>query len=137
MANEAILRVRLSDPIDMTCTDGNAIEKGAILWLEDPLTVSGASVTNVGKPFAGIAAREKIASDGRTRISVYRNGIFDCTASGVITAGELVFLSGLNLVSGISRTAASEMSHISGGHVIGVALETASDTEVIQVKLTG
>ena len=95
MAKEAVLRVKLEDPIDFTVADGTGIEKGCVLQLTDPLTASKAS--GEGQPLAGIAAREKVASDGRTRLAVFRKGIFDMYASGAITAGKAVFASGITI----------------------------------------
>ena len=39
---------------------------------------------------AGFAAEEKIASDGKTTLGVYMDGIFKATASGAINIGEAV-----------------------------------------------
>ena len=52
---------------DYTVADGTGIEKGALLALTDPRTAILAS--SAAQPLAGIAAREKIANDGRTRLA--------------------------------------------------------------------
>lgn len=126
MANEAVLRDRLENPIDFTVADGTGIEKGALLKLTDPRTAIITSANN--DKIAGIAAREKIASDGRTQLAVYRKGIFDMVASGAIAIGEAVVSAGTpaNMVRAAGPTA-------SGACIIGHALETASDTETIQI----
>lgn len=127
MAFEAVLVDRLADPIDFTCADGTGIEKGTILKLTDPRTAIASSAAS--DPIAGIAAREKIASDGRTRIAVYRRGIFDMKASGAITAGEPVCVSAT--ANHVARAGGN--LNQSGAAIIGHALETATDAEVIQV----
>lgn len=132
MANEAVIIELLGnagDPVQYTCADANTIEKGTLLFFTDPRTVSGSSSS--GGAFAGIAAAEKVASDGATRIAVYTNGIFDLTSSAgaTITAGQWVSLSGQNLVK-----TATEAELAAGGGV-GKALETASASEVIAVKV--
>lgn len=127
MANEAIIRDRLQDPIGMACGNTNAIEKGAILSLIDPRVASGAFVEAAN--CAGIAAREKISGDGRTTVSVFQNGIFDVVASGSITIGSDVQMAGAaNIVE-------AALSGTSGRGIIGQALEAASDGETFQMRL--
>jgi len=134
MVNEAVLRYSegYSGAIqDFTVADGTAITKGALLALTDPRTAVLAS--SAAQPIAGIAARDKIASDGRTRLSVIRKGDFDMVASGAITVGSPVCSSttgSLNYVMSAAGVAAA-----SGAAILGYALETASDGETIQVRL--
>lgn len=131
MVNEAVLRYseNYSGAIqDYTCADGTGIEKGAILALTDPRT--GILASSAGQPCAGICAREKIASDGRTRIAVYRKGDFDMVASGAIAVGLPVQVAGTP-----SNTVMLAPSTASGAVIIGYALETASDAETFQVRL--
>ena len=75
MANEATLIVETCLPIAFTCADGAGIEKGTLLKMSDPFTVAAATADN--DVFAGVAAEEKIANDGKTKIAVYRGGIFN------------------------------------------------------------
>lgn len=125
MAWEAQLRERLENPIDFTVADGTGIEKGALLKMTDARTAI--IVSAASDPIAGIAAREKVASDGRTRLAVYRKGIFDMYASGAITVGQAVAASAtVNFVTLAPVTT-------SGACVIGHALETASDGELVQI----
>ena len=74
MAYEAILIYETELPIPFNVTNATGIEKGAILKLTDGMT----AIINSGdeNQFAGIAAEEKIASDGKTKLGVYRRGIF-------------------------------------------------------------
>lgn len=125
MANEATLYIETGLPIAMTCADGTGIEKGAVLKLTDPFTAIITSA--IDDPVAGIAAGEKIASDGQTKIPVYREGIFKMTASGSITAGDAVRTSE---VANKVCTAA-----INSENILGTALETASDGETLLVEL--
>lgn len=128
MANEAALRVRTGNPIDFTCADGTGIEKGAVLKMTDPRTasLSDGDVDVV----AGICAREKIASDGRTQIAVFREGIFDMVASGAIAVGAPVVTWSSSGGSNIVATAA-----VNAENILGTALETASEGETFQVEL--
>ena len=130
MADEAILRERFSDPINMTVADGAGIEKGTVMKLStDPRTVLASAAKDV---FGGILAREKIASDGRTQVACYFDGIFDMTVAPGATAlvlGEIVALSGANFIQ-----AASEADLIVG-KAIGKVLETGSPSEIVQGKV--
>jgi len=130
MANEATLKLKMDDPIDFIVADGTGIEKGTICELTDPRTAAANNGT--ADKFAGIAAREKIANDGRTRLALFRRGIFDmkCGASGA-TLGSWVTTEGVNLV----HTATE--AEIAAGKAIGIALETGAASETIEVLLGG
>lgn len=133
MANEAILRDRLENPIDFTCADSDAFEKGAVVKLIDPRKVSGSGC--YGAPAAGIIAREKIANDGRTQVPVFRRGIFDMVCSGAINVGNKVILAGdSHSAAGASANrVVSAGSFHSGACILGTALEDATNNEVFQV----
>jgi len=83
MANEATLVIETAPPIAFTCADGTGIEKGTFLTLSDPMTVA-ATGANANAVVIGIAAAEKIANDGNTKIPVYLEGIFKVLAGGVL-----------------------------------------------------
>lgn len=87
MANEAVLKTATGLPIQMKCADGTGIEKGEVVKLSGEFTVSAAGTT-VGQPAGGIVATEKIASNGQTYASVYREGIFKVYISGSVSAGD-------------------------------------------------
>lgn len=129
MANEAVLRERQETPEDFIVADGAGIEKGTILQMTDPRTAA-ASAGSRDVP-AGIAHREKIASDGRTRLAVYRKGIFDMVLlSGAgITVGDQVVISGANLI--VAAATDGTEDHL----VLGKALETGTANETIQVAV--
>lgn len=136
MAREAVIVELYGEnnsgcPINYTVADGNAITKGTYLKFADPRTASAS--TGTGDYIAGFAAFEKEASDGITRMSVLTNGIFDLTASGAITAGQYVktAVPG-NYVMAITAADASVASY---ANIVGVALETASDGEQINVRV--
>lgn len=125
MADELTLVNRQSDPIDFIVADGTGIEKGTLLNVSDPRTAAAASAND---NIAGVAAAEKIASDGRTRLAVFRNGIFEANCSGAAVVGDLVAASDDNFVKAAG-------SGLSGAQIIGTFLETASDGERVQVDL--
>jgi len=119
----AVLIVEYSPPINMTVANGTGIERGTCLTLSDPLTAAAA--TNSTAAVAGIAAEEKIASDGKTKISVYRDGIFKLTCSGAVTVGD-------KLAWEYNTVSAAQINH---EHTCGIALETGADKETILIEL--
>jgi len=126
MANEATLIFETAIPIPFTCANTAGIEKGAILALSDPSTV--ATSTALADVIAGISATEKIASDGKTTVAVYDQGIFKMTLSGACIVGEA-------LVSAKANKVSRNHSVLSGARILGTALETGADGETIRVKL--
>jgi len=131
MANEATLLVRTAHPIQFTVSDATGIEKGTVLTLSDPNTA--AATVAAGAMVAGIAASEKIASDGNTKLGVYREGIFKLTASGAIAVGKFV-----QTASGSgkdNKIMAHTGAFVSGGTVLGQALETAASGETLRVHV--
>ena len=123
MANEAVLMFEVSVPLPFTVSNTVGIEKGACLTLSDPMTA--ALATNSTAAFAGIACEEKIASDGRTKLGVYRGGIFKVLASGAITVGKAV---------NFQDNYACEVA-VNCEHVAGLALETAANGESFLFEL--
>lgn len=129
MALEATLHTETEPPVAFTCADGAGIEKGSILILTDPNTV--AVTTGDTDPVAGIAAEEKIASDGKTKIAVYRRGIF---RAFIGAAGCTV---GNALITDTSTGAANELvsADVNSENIVGRALETATDTQSALIEL--
>lgn len=131
MANEATLIYELETPIPFTCADGTGIEKGAILKLTDPMTAALAdgNEDNV----AGIAAEEKIANDGKTKIGVYRRGIFKVLAGGAITVGQAMATNAG--AGGATNEVDTAAATAVGSKTIGLALETADDGHTFLMEL--
>ena len=123
MALEAQLMVETELPVPFTCADGTNIPKGSLLEISDPNTVT---ITNGDTdPIIGIAAEEKIANDGKTKIAVYLRGIFKGFAGAAgVTAGQ-------GIISDTGTGAANELvnADVNSEHIVGRALETAADTE--------
>ena len=123
MANEATLIYELGPAIPFTVADGTGIAKGAILKMSDPMTAALSDAQ--GDIVAGIAATEKIANDGVTKLGVFRTGIFKVTASGSITAGDP-----LAAIGNFVYTAATNEEDL-----IGTAFETATDGQTLLMEL--
>lgn len=127
MAQECTLIYETGLPIPFTVADGTAIEKGAILKLGD--NMSGAISDGDGDAVAGIAGSEKIASDGNTKLDVYRQGIFRGYASGAIVFGAA-------LTTGASTTANDILSAPVGAeNLLGTALESCEDGNTFLFEL--
>lgn len=129
MAREATLVVETGPPIMFTCADGTEIPKGSILELGDLMT---ATICNGdGDPIAGIAAEEKIADDGKTKIAVYREGIF----KGYAGAGGTTV--GLAIDVDVATGDTNELvdAPVTTGNYVGIALETATDGQTFLFEL--
>lgn len=120
-------------PIRYDIAASAAITKGALLGLLDPRTASS-SILHADKPLAGVAAVEKDASDG-TDITLWTQGIFEGKASGAITAGNPVTAESGNLIREFDGASANGHQAASLALIIGRALETASDGEIINFRL--
>jgi len=119
-----------------TVADGTQISRGYILQLSDPVTAvkgeaPGSTPAGTNGIPVGIAAMEKEASDTSTSISVWTGGRFDLRASGAIVKGQKVIMAGQNEVMAASLV----HSEASYGYILGIAEETATDQEVIVVRL--
>ena len=118
MVKEAELKVQYAPAMNFLCADGTGIEKGTIVALSGAaMTVKKASTDDIP---AGITAEEKIASDGKTSIPVYRHGVFLVYCSGAVVAGDGVVCSGDNHVSGAKGIGVS-------GAQLGIMLEDGAD----------
>ena len=130
MANEATLVQQLEDRLfEVTVADATAITKGAILkFSADPNTCVASTAD--GDLFAGIIAVDKVASDGQTRVPVWRRGVFAITTSAAGTAvlGEPVKIDGANLIN-----VADDATVQKTNEIVGIALETGGNSEKIQV----
>lgn len=131
MANEAVIIELFNGgrPIRFTCADGTGIEKGTLLELSGDRTVI--ANTNDNAPVVGIAAHEKVASDGATTISAYTDGIFDMlTDAGSDNAGALMANSA---TENVIQTA--DAADLLQGSVVGYLLEGAGNAEVCAVRV--
>ena len=129
MAREVTLVFETEPPIPFTCADGTGIEKGAVLMMTDLMTA--ATATGDGDVVAGIAAEEKIASDGKVKIGVYRGGIF----KGYAGAGGATV--GLAIDTDVSTGDTNELVNapVTTGNYVGIALETATDGDTFLFEL--
>jgi len=130
MANEAVMVYELGPAIPFIVADGTGIEKGAICKIADPFT---ASLSAADEDYvAGIAATEKIASDGKTKLGIYRTGIFRMKLSGAVTCGQAVAIADTSVFP--NHIKAADATCI-GSKTLGIALETGANTETILVEL--
>ena len=129
MADECVLIEEWRPPTSYTCADGTGIEKGALLILTDPATV--ATTTGDTDAIVGIAAAEKIASNGQTKIAVHNTGKWKGTA------GVAGVTAGMAIISDTSTSSANRMvvADVNSEHIVGYALETATSGETFQFIL--
>ena len=127
MTTEATLNVRMEDPIDFTCADGTAIPKGTLCKLTDPRTAIASSAG--GDMIAGICARDKIASDGRTQVACFRKGIFTMRADGTIDIGGPVMADGVDnkVIASTGKTGAAQIGYALEAATVGTDLQVMVD----------
>lgn len=136
MTNEAVpVETQAADDTttDFTVADGTAIARYALLKLSGARTAilnDGDLAENLAPAFAGIAAADKVASDGATNLALLQDGIFELTAANDnIALGAKVTLSGSNLIA--TATEANEIT----GSILGTAMEaiTANGTGEVNI----
>ena len=134
MANEAVLVNKVgAEPVDWIVIDDTVIEKGTIMMISGSSTIGRTALASAGDkvPFAGIARREKIALSGRTRLGLFKNGIFRCRILGSASAGDEMCISGVNSLTKSTNltVSAAELASIR----VGTLLQDATTTQNKQV----
>lgn len=129
MADECVMIEEWGFPTSFTVADGTGIEKGAVLKFADPNTA--ATTTGDTDVVAGIAAAEKIASNGQTRLAVHRTGKF------IGTAGVAGVTAGMAIITDTATSSANRLvvADVNSEHIVGIALETATNGETFQFIL--
>jgi len=126
MADEHVLLVETHVPVPMTVADGTSVTKGSVMKLTDPNT----AIINSGDNdvCAGILLGEKIASNGQTKMGVYRGGQFRGTASGSVTVGDA-----LSIDASVNHLKSATTG--ANVNIVGYALETATTGETFRYEL--
>ena len=128
MANaQAVLVYETQVPVPFTVADAAAIEKGDFLQLADNATVSLTSAAD--QKVIGIAAEEKIANDGKTKIAVYLGGIFRVEAGNTCTVGYEAVMFAKNEVEDYDTLDAEV------GKKVGRFLESGANGEFVLMAL--
>ena len=118
-------------PRRFTCASNAAITKGTLLVLSDPRTAAAHSTTG-SVPCAGIALEGVSGVDNVTSISAWTDGVFEMKCSGAINVGDAVKL---GTTPNCVIAAGAESNAASGAVVLGYALETGINAEVINVRV--
>jgi hypothetical protein len=131
MANEAVLIIETGSPIPFTVANATGIAKGAVCKAADLMTASSANGTNdiVG----GIAASEKIASDGKIRQAIFREGIFKVYISGTVNMGDA--LGSIATYTNYLASQSAAVGTLSGCRTFGTALEDGTNGHQILMEL--
>lgn len=118
-------------PIRGIVADNTAITKGSLMiWKTNPRTL--VKHAGVDESFAGIAAVDKVASDGQLSIAVYTDGIFDITAAvaGVVAMGAMAAVSATP-----NMTTAADAADLLQSSNVGVVLEDQANDEVALIRI--
>ena len=113
-----------------TIADATQVSKGTLMTLTDNRTATVAVASHIPQVYAGVSSESKDANDGATSIGCWTNGIFEAIASGAIPVGAPITGGANNDVQNVAALLVA-----SGANILGYALETASDNEVINVRL--
>jgi len=127
MADEAKLIVPYLPAITFTVANATAVEKGTSMMMTDPRTAVASNA--IGAVWAGIAASEKIASDGNTSLGIFRHGIFRVTASGSVAVGDPACTSNAAAPNRFEKAATNEED------LVGTFLETATNGQTCLMEL--
>lgn len=129
MADECILIEEWGIPTSGTCANGTGIEKGAVLKLADPDTVSTSDGDTDACP--GIAAAEKIASNGQTKLAYHTTGKF------IGTAGVAGVTAMNAIITDSSTSSANRLvdADVNSENLVGIALETATSGQTFKFIL--
>ena len=127
-----------------TINTTNAIAYGALLERRGDLTASlalafTANETTSGA-FIGICSREKVAGDDIAETGFFRDLCADLKASGAITINTPVYCAGNNEIRSLPTAMNLLASSVLGiqllnSMMVGIAEETASDGEIIRVRI--
>ena len=134
MTNEAILRdVKPSVSRRYTCATSTAIPKGTFLSLTGDQTVSKSAVSTVFKGFAhaDVNSSTDTAFNTETSVTVDKGGMYELMCSGAVVIGQYVKCAGDNYVMAATTLDIASMARV----VMGIANETGSDDEVINVEV--
>ncbi len=121
--------------MNFTVANATAIEKGSLMALKSARTAVQNS-GHLGEAFAGIAATEKVVSDGSTKLGLHRAGVFDimCAPNPAFIAGDLVMTSGADTICGLKCHATAAQAYLSG-MAVGMALEDGVSDTAVQILL--
>lgn len=94
------------------------------------VAVAGASAVN----WLGVAAFDAVSGD---QVTIYADGVQELTASGSVTAGDLVVCAATGQVSSLAAVTTPTPADVTGTRaIVGVALTTATNGNKVRVKLT-
>lgn len=123
MANEIVMVTTQENPWPFVVADGTAIPLGTLLKLTTGRT---AIISSAAKDYlAGFAAREKVASDGRTELAVHRRGMALVYVSGAASAGQAIIAAATNTYPNFVTAVVNATT--SGACILGHMLEDATN----------
>jgi phosphotransferase system HPr-like phosphotransfer protein len=114
----------------LVSTASASITGGTLVAVSGNGTVAtaGANAQN----WIGVAAFDAVSGDS---VTVYASGVQELTASGAITAGDLVVAAASGKVSSLAAVTTPTAGDVNGSRaIVGVALTTAADTAKVRVK---
>lgn len=116
---------------DLVSTASATITGGTLVAVSGNGTVATAGATSLN--WIGVAAFDASAND---TVTIYTGGVQEVTASGAITAGDLVVTAASGQVSTLAAVTTPTAGDVTGTRaIVGVALTTAANAAKVRVKL--
>ena len=137
MANEAVLRDNnILVKRRYTCATSTGIPKGTYLKNAEPHTASAS--TGTGDKFCGFAHADvnqstDTAFNTETSVTADKGAMYELLASGSIAVNAYVKTAAPGII--VMQVATTDLSDMSYGIIVGIARETASDGETINVEV--
>lgn len=114
----------------LVSTASATITGGTIVAVSGNGTVATAGATALN--WVGVAAFDASAND---TVTIYTGGVQEVTASGAITAGDLVVTAASGQVSTLAAVTTPTAGDVTGTRaIVGVALTTAANAAKVRVK---
>lgn len=139
MTNEAVLRdTKILTSKRYACATGVGIAKGTFLKNADAVTASAS--TGTGDPFIGFAhadVNKSTDSSFNTEIAVTadKGGMYELLASTAIVVNAKVKTAETETGNMIMQATEADVYNVSSAIIIGIARETASAGETINVEV--
>lgn len=114
----------------LVATASASITGGTLVAVSGNGTVATAGATALN--WIGVAAFDALNGES---VTVYASGVQEITASGAVTAGDLVVCAGAGQVSSLFAVTTPTAGDVTGTRaIVGVALTTAANAAKVRVK---
>lgn len=116
----------------LVATASGTITGGQMVAVSGVGTVAVAGATALN--WLGVAAFDAVSGD---QVTIFCDGVQELTASGTVTAGDLVVCAATGQVSALAAVTTPTPADVTGARaLVGVALTTATNGNKVRVKFS-